>query len=106
MYYVYVIECRTPDHYYIGLTQHFDERMGKHMCGTAARFTATHGFKKVISKQGYEWKEDAKDRERELTEQYTQRYGVEKVAGAGWSQVQKGKIQGARLQRRRWKERY
>jgi predicted GIY-YIG superfamily endonuclease len=52
MYYVYVIECRTSDHYYIGLTRHFDERIRMHMCGTAARFTATHGFKKLVSKEG------------------------------------------------------
>lgn len=43
--------------------------------------------------------EDAKDREGELAQDYISKYGIENVAGAGWSQVRKGKIRGAQL---RW----
>lgn len=97
MYYVYVIECEIPNHYYIGLTQNFDERIRKHMNRKGARFTSLHGFKKVICKEEYYWREDAKVRERELAQDYINKYGVENVAGAGWSQVLKGKIRGAQL---------
>lgn len=106
MYYVYVIECKTPDHYYIGLTRFFDRRIRRHMNGKAARFTRLHGFNQVVHMEHHRYEEDAKARESELTEYYIRRYGIENVAGGGWSQVRKGKIQGAKLQRRRWKQRY
>lgn len=99
MYYVYVIECATPSHYYIGLTQHFEERIKNQMCGKGAKFTCVYGFKKVVCKEEYYWEEDARDRERELARDYMCKYGIENVAGAGWSQVRKGKIRGAQL---RW----
>jgi predicted GIY-YIG superfamily endonuclease len=47
MYGVYVIECKTPNHYYVGETRQFKHRITSHMRGNGARFTRSHG----------EWKE-------------------------------------------------
>lgn len=99
MYYVYVIECATPNHYYIGLTQDFEGRIRRHMDRKGAKFTSEHGFKRVICKEEYYWEDDAKERESELTQDYIDKYGIENVAGAGWSQVRKGKNRGAGLLR-------
>lgn len=99
MYYVYVIECETPNHYYVGLTQNFAERMKQHESGTGSEFMSVHKFKKVVYKETHEWEEDAKTRERELTMQYKSTYGDENVAGGGGSQVRKRRNQGAKLGR-------
>jgi predicted GIY-YIG superfamily endonuclease len=97
MYCVYVIECETPNHYYIGLTRSYNHRIRNHMRGKGARFTQVHGFKKVIAVKSHESEKCAKESERELTEQYIQTYSIENVAGAGKSQVLKGKLRKANM---------
>lgn len=47
---VYVIECQTPNHFYVGATSHYDDRIKRHGLGRGARWTQIHGFKKVIKK--------------------------------------------------------
>ena len=97
MYCVYMIECKTPNHYYIGLTRDYDKRIRNRMRGKGARFTQAHGFRKVIAVKYHESEKCAKECEKELTEQYIQIHGVENVAGASKSQVLKGKMLNARI---------
>ena len=51
-YFVYEIECNTPNHFYVGLTEDFDRRIRQHQgpCGGSV-FTKTHGVKsaKVVT---------------------------------------------------------
>lgn len=64
MFHVYVIECKTPNHYYIGLTQDYDRRIRKHKQGEGARFIKVHGFLRVIRVEYYESYYYAKERDR------------------------------------------
>jgi predicted GIY-YIG superfamily endonuclease len=92
-----VIENETPNHFYIGYTHDLKSRIAEHICGEGARWTSVHGFKRVILTEEYYSKEDAKDRERELTQDYINKYGIENVAGWRYSQLLKGDIRGAQL---------
>ena len=92
MYCVYVIECKTPNHYYVGETRQYEHRIRSHKRGTGARFTSVHGFRRVIDTKYVESESEAKKCERELTDLYIKKYGLENVAGAGKTQVIKGKL--------------
>jgi len=92
MIYVYVIECKTPNHYYIGLTADYERRIRRHKEGGGARFVKVHGFKRVVRVEFYELYYYAKERELKLTEYFIHTYGIENVAGAHYSQVLKGKL--------------
>ncbi len=67
------------------------------MLGEGALWTSVHGLKRVIHVEEYYWKEDAKDREKELTLDYINKYGIENVAGWRYTQLRKGNIRGARV---------
>lgn len=97
MFYVYVIENMTPDHFYVGYTCDLESRIAEHMRGEGSVWTSRHGFKKLILTETYYWKEDAKNRERELTLEYMNRYGFENVAGWRYTQLLKGNTGGARI---------
>jgi len=97
LFYVYVIENQTPNRFYIGYTCNLESRIAEHMLGVGAIWTSVHGFKRVIHTEEYYWKEDAKDRERELTLDYINKYGIENVAGGRYTQLRKGNIRGARI---------
>lgn len=43
MFYLYEIECETPQHLYVGISERPETRIAKHRKGLAARFTARHG---------------------------------------------------------------
>jgi predicted GIY-YIG superfamily endonuclease len=84
----------TPNHFYVGYTCDLESRIAEHMRGEGAVWTSRHGFKKVVLAETYYWKEDAKNRERELTLEYMNRYGFENVAGWRYTQLLKGNIRG------------
>lgn len=86
-YYVYVIECQTPDHYYIGYTHDLENRIEEHKKGDGAKFTKIHSVKKVIYFEGISSLKKAKDREQELTLEYMRKFGQENVAGSIYSQI-------------------
>jgi hypothetical protein len=62
------------------------------MRGKGARFTRVHGFRRVIDTKFVESESEAKKCEKELTDLYIMKYGLENVAGAGKTQVLKGKL--------------
>jgi putative endonuclease len=97
LFYVYVIENVTPNHFYIGYTYDLKSRIAEHVRGEGAIWTSLHGVKGVIHAEEYYWEDDAKDRERELTLDYMDKYGFENVAGWRYTQLLKGKIRGASL---------
>ena len=45
IYYVYVINCLTPDYVYIGMTKHLEHRISKHKAGEGSAFTKRFGYK-------------------------------------------------------------
>ena len=97
MFYVYVIENVTPDHFYVGYTCDLESRIAEHTSGDGAVWTSVHGVKNVILVEGYYLKRDARERERELTLEYMDKYGFENVAGWRYTQLLKGNIRGARI---------
>ena len=49
---VYVIECRTPDHFYVGTTlREMFVRQREHEAGYGSRWTHRHGVKRVMFDQ-------------------------------------------------------
>jgi predicted GIY-YIG superfamily endonuclease len=80
-YYVYLIECKTPEHYYIGLTQHLEYRLKQHAKGRGAQFTKHNGFKKVLRVIKCRNLEHAKFVEKNLTRAYRKQHGTQNVSG-------------------------
>ena len=49
---VYVLECRTPDHFYVGTTlREMSVRQREHEAGYGSRWTHRHGVKRVMFDQ-------------------------------------------------------
>jgi predicted GIY-YIG superfamily endonuclease len=83
---VYLIECETPDHWYVGVTSDYQKRRAAHAAGTGAAFTRVHGFKASTVIQEVSDMEAAKAAERTVTEALRRGPDLH-VAGAGWSQA-------------------
>ena len=47
---LYALECKTPNHYYVGITKNFDKRMNEHRYGNGASWTKRHGVWRVVVK--------------------------------------------------------
>ena len=67
------------------------------MLGKGARFTKVHGFRRIIATRYIGSEPEAKKFEKELTEMYIKKYGLENVAGAGKTQIIKGKLLGSAI---------
>ena len=80
---VYAVEC-LDGCYYIGTTKDFNRRKDEHSGGTGSHFVKQHGFKSMqsITKWGIE-----PETETYFTMHYMRIYGVEKVRGGPWCQV-------------------
>jgi predicted GIY-YIG superfamily endonuclease len=85
---VYVLECCTPKHYYIGHTR-TNRRLIDHVNGYGAEFTKMHGVRRIAHYEHLDDLESAKEREKELTHHFALLHGFENVAGASWSQCKK-----------------
>jgi predicted GIY-YIG superfamily endonuclease len=81
---VYLIECETPDHWYVGVSGDYQERLDAHAAGAGAAFTRLHGVKASTVIQEVSNMEAAKAVERTVTEALRRVPGL-RVAGAGWS---------------------
>lgn len=80
---VYVLKCKTPGHYYVGITTDLDHRLAQHRAGQGAEFTKLHGFHSLRVAITARNETEAKMLERELTR--TLQACVPRAAGAGWS---------------------
>lgn len=81
---VYVIECLTANHFYVGATQHLIDRIRSHRRGGGARATAKFGFKKLAQVIEVCDMEQAKKLEKLLVLRLRQNAGYI-VYGAGWT---------------------
>lgn len=70
LFYVYVLECQTPNHFYIGQTNDVERRVGEHRTGLGAQFTIIHGVKELIETYEYPTRGEALHWERTLTYRY------------------------------------
>ena len=86
---VYVIACKSPNHFYVGYSREFDKRMKTHKRKGGAMFTKIHGFDKVIFTKEVSSIEEAKKLENKLTFELIEKYGSDNVAGAGHTTVNK-----------------
>ena len=87
---VYVLSCRTPDHFYVGITQNFMSRLKNHRRGKGAKFTQTHGVEKVLFTKKVRGEERAKDLAKLYTDHYIQICGERNVAGYAHSRANWG----------------
>lgn len=75
-WYVYIIECKDGT-YYTGLTWNVANRIEQHISGLGSKYTAKHGFKKLVYYEEHEDLEVARKRERQIKD---------------WSQEKKRKL--------------
>lgn len=45
MWFLYLIECKTPNHYYVGITSQLITREERHRSCRGAQFTQVHGVR-------------------------------------------------------------
>ncbi len=64
-HYVYVLLCEDGS-FYTGYTKDLDARMKLHMNGKGAKYTKTHGAKKLVYVEEFESRAEAMKRERRL----------------------------------------
>lgn len=83
MWTLYLIECVTPNHFYVGITSNYAHRLKTHRGRTGARFTYRHGVKSAQSVHIYPSERLAKLAERLYVAHL--RYQGKKVAGAGFN---------------------
>lgn len=86
-WFLYLIECQTPDHYYVGISTAPHERRRRHEGGYGAKFTQIHGVKTFELLTTYPSLAEALKAEYNLTKDLREMEGLI-VAGACWTQVQ------------------
>jgi len=86
MFYVYLIQCKTPFHIYIGLTARLHRRIHQHEIGNGAFFTRKHGFSYYIVLDTFDLEADAKKFEWEIVQELGNDPQLT-VRGAGRTQV-------------------
>lgn len=64
-WYVYIIEC-LDDTYYTGMTWCIANRMDQHISRLGSKYTAIHGFKKLVYFEEHTDINDARRRERQI----------------------------------------
>jgi len=75
-WYVYIVECMDGT-YYTGMTWNYDIRGNQHLLGKGSRYTAKHGFKKLVYVEEFEDLDEARAREKQIKD---------------WSQTKKKKL--------------
>jgi len=83
IYYVYVINCLTPDYVYIGMTKHLEHRISKHKAGEGSAFTKRFGYKEHYVVGTFESKSEAKKYEGRMF--HGLKKEGKKVCGSLWS---------------------
>lgn len=84
---LYVIECATPYHFYVGISKEIDVRIKRHVSGHGSSWTRLHGFKKVVLTK--EFPDDRLAKQAEMMEVKRLRR-IGNVRGAGWTSIQQG----------------
>lgn len=90
---IYIVECKTPNHFYIGDTaEPFSRKLERIRYKGVCAFLDKHGFKSVIYTDGTFDPDYAAGRVNALVLQYMEQYGLDHAAGGPWSQVHKTTI--------------
>jgi len=87
MYTLYRVNCNTPRHIYIGMSESVWYRLLKHLKGQGSKFTQKHGLKSFRIIKEFNTEKEAKLAEREETlrlKRMYERMGF-RICGAGWS---------------------
>jgi len=85
-YHVYMIKCKTKNHYYVGISQNPTNRIKSHKANTGSAFTKKYGFDSYRIVKACNTKKLATEIEASIT--YTlSRLPKHVVAGAGWCQT-------------------
>lgn len=85
---LYQIECQTPNHFYVGISSHIEDRLHRHSSGKGAVFTRLHGVKHSTLICTYEDVQAAKMAEWELVKILRSKGHI--TCGAGSSRARKG----------------
>lgn len=80
---VYLIECQTPNHFYVGMTSNWRKRRQRHLAIKGSVWTSQHGVKSIQLMAECETEKEAKQLERVLTLQIKSE--GRQVRGAGWT---------------------
>jgi predicted GIY-YIG superfamily endonuclease len=81
MSWIYVLQCED-DYFYVGRTINIPERWMTHSIGCGAEWTKLHRPKAIV-----DLRNDSRFMETTTTLEYMNRYGIEKVRGAQWSNI-------------------
>lgn len=103
-WYLYQVECRTPFHVYIGITQSPFLRFKQHRLGRGALFTQKHGVKKAVVLKRFESYESAREAEDARTRQLDAR-GLITRGGSWTSSIYSCSIRDLSRSRPFWKSR-
>ncbi len=79
---VYLIECEDADHFYVGMTAHFEHRSLQHRKGRGSVFTRVHGVRAISVLGEYPYR-DAPTAERQWTLRIRQALPRANVSGSG-----------------------
>lgn len=80
---IYVLEL-NEGYYYVGITENLNQRLDNHMKGNGAWAVQEFGFKNLIEVRV----NGSKEMERDVTLEYKDKYGWDRVFGAEWCSVQ------------------
>lgn len=82
MYWLYLIECKAPNHYYVGVTGDIHHRIRKHQEGRGSKFTQKYGFKDYAILSEHQLRSEAARAENEFVRSVLKLPG-HVVSGAG-----------------------
>jgi len=86
LYTLYIVRCKTPHVFYVGITQHYENRIRNHSIGNGSSATKKHGFKKSYIIAQFPDKTLAQHYEKLLVLRMRER-GYRNTFGAGFTQV-------------------
>lgn len=87
---LYIVECETPDTYYVGTTlRQKQKRFKEHFDGVGCKWTKRHGCKRII-KSFPVGTHIASQMENQVWMYYARLFGPERVRGGDVTMVQRG----------------
>lgn len=85
---LYVIECNTPKHFYVGLSNNIANRIGSHCFGNGSSWTKIHGVNRVVSIKEFQNETLAKYAEMIEVKRLSR---IGEVRGAGITSAKRGR---------------
>jgi len=85
MFTLYLVICKKPHHFYVGITRNYKRRFWQHVFGSGSEFTRKFGVLRIVQVQRFWNEQRAKYAERYLVEDLTLIWPGSHVAGGGKS---------------------